>query len=103
MQKSKFLTEGAFLDLGLDSFILKGKDCFPFWMQCIFMEVIFISDACETGEMVTWKWGQLMSKISVSGCRKAYYMCFYLTQFALEVGFTKSLPTVGYIVSDSGK
>ena len=44
-----------------------------------------------------------MSKLSISGFGKVYYVCFYLTQFALEVEFTISLSMLGYFVSDSGK
>lgn len=43
-----------------------------------------------------------MSKTSISGFGKVYYVCFYLTQFALEVEFTISLSMLGYFVSDSG-
>lgn len=90
MQKSKFLTEDNFLELVLDSFILNGKveNCFSFSMQHIAIKVSFWCLCNSYGKWATWKWEQLMFKISVSGCWKAYYVCFYLTQFALEFVYT---------------
>lgn len=100
-QKSKCITEDAFLELGLDSFKRESRGLFLFLNAVYCYRSIFISGSCETvlenGNM----------KMGTTGVQNKYFLdaekhTICVTQFALEVEFTISLSTLGYFVSDSG-